>query len=74
MFELLVLVLFCWIFFGSIRLMFKVAWGLAQILTVILFIMALPTLIGCLLFAGGIVLLLPVILIAIAWAILKICI
>lgn len=74
MFELLVLVLFCWIFFGSIWLMFKVAWGLAKILTVILFIMALPTLIGCLLFAGGIVLLLPVILIAIAWAILKICI
>ena len=74
MFELFALVLFCWIFFGSIRLMFKVAWGLAKILTLILFIMALPTLIGCLLFAGGIVLLLPVILIAIAWAILKICI
>ena len=48
MFELLVLVLFCWIFFGSIRLMFKVAWGLAKILAVILFIMALPSLIGCL--------------------------
>ena len=74
MFELFVLVLFCWIFFGSIRLMFKVAWGLAKILAVVLFLIALPTLIGCLLFAGGIVLLLPVILIATAWAILKICI
>lgn len=73
MFELLVLVLFCWIFFGSIRLIFKVAWGMTKILAVILFVVALPTLIVGLLFAGGIVLLLPIILIAFAWVILKIC-
>ena len=73
MFELLVLVLFGWIFFGSIRLMFKVAWGLAKILAVILFIMALPSLIGCLLYTSGVILLLPVALIAIAWGILKAC-
>ena len=74
MFELLVLILFCWIFLGSIRLLFNVAWGLAKILAVILFIMALPSLIGCLLYASGVILLLPVILIAIAWGILKACI
>ena len=74
MFELLVLVLFCWILFGSIRLMFKVAWGLAKILAVILFIMALPSLIGCLLYASGIILLVPVALIGLAWGILKACI
>ena len=74
MFELLVLVLFCWIFFVSIRLMFKVAWGLAKILAVILFIMALPSLIGCLLYASGIILLVPVALIGLAWGILKACI
>ena len=74
MFELFVLVLFCWIFFGSIRLIFKVAWGMTKILAVILFVVALPTLIVGLLFAGGIVLLLPLILIAFAWLILKICI
>ena len=74
MFELLVLVLFCWIFFGSIRLMFNVAWGLAKILAVILFIMALPSLIGCLLYASGIILLVPVALIGLAWGILKACI
>lgn len=74
MFELSVLVLFCWIFFGSIRLMFKVAWGLAKILAVILFVMALPSLIGCLLYASGIILLLPVALIGLAWGILKACI
>lgn len=74
MFELLILVLFCWIFFGAIKLMFKVAWGLAKILAVILFIMALPSLIGCLLYASGVILLLPIVLIASAWGLLKACI
>lgn len=73
MFELLVLVLFWWIFFGSIKLMFKIAWGLAKVLAVILLILALPSLIGCLLYASGVILLLPVLLIALAWGMLKTC-
>lgn len=73
MFELLVLVLFCWIFFGSIKLLFKIAWGLAKVLAVILLILALPSLIGCLLYASGVILLLPVALIALAWGMLKAC-
>lgn len=74
MFELLVLILFCWIFFGAIRLAFKVAWGLAKVLAVILCVLALPSLIGCLLYASGVILLVPVALIGIAWGILKSCI
>lgn len=74
MFELVVLILFCWIFFGALRLLFKVAWGLAKILALILFILALPSLIGCLLYASGVVLLLPIVLIAGAWGLLKVCI
>ena len=73
MFELLVLVLFCWVFFGSIRLMFKIAWGLAKILAVILLVLALPSLIGCLLFASGAILLVPIALVFIAWGLLKTC-
>lgn len=73
MFELLVIVLFCWIFFGVIKLTFKVAWGLAKVAAVILFILALPSLIGCLLYASGIILLMPVVLIGLAWGILKAC-
>lgn len=73
MFELLVLVSFCWIFFGSIRLMFKIAWGLAKILAVILLVLALPSLIGCLLFASGAILLVPIALVFIAWGLLKTC-
>lgn len=73
MFELLVIALFCWIFFGAIKLTFKVAWGVAKVAAVILFILALPSLIGCLLYASGIILLMPVVLISLAWGILKAC-
>jgi hypothetical protein len=73
MFELLVIALFCWIFFGAIKLTFKVAWGVAKVAAVILFILALPSLIGCLLYASGIILLMPVVLIGLAWGILKAC-
>ena len=74
MFELLVLILFGWIFWGALRLAFHVTWGFAKIAASILFVLALPVLIVCLLFAGGMVLLLPVALIALAWGILKACV
>lgn len=74
MFSLFVLILFCWLFISSIRLAFKVTWGLAKITAVILFLLALPTLIGCLLLAGGLVLLVPVVLVGIAFGILKSCV
>ena len=73
MFELLVLILFTWLFIGSIRLAFRITWGLAKIVAVILFVLALPALIAALLLAGGIVLFVPVMLVAIAFAILKAC-
>lgn len=73
MFEFFVLILFCWICLGAIKLVFKVAWGLAKVFAVILFILAFPSLIGCLLYASGVILLLPVALIGLAWGILKAC-
>ena len=50
--------------------------GVLAVLTaeLIRFLLALPVLIVCLLFAGGMVLLLPVALIALAWGILKACV
>ena len=74
MFELLVLILFGWIFWGALRLAFHVTWGFAKIAACILLALALPVLIVSLLFAGGVVLLLPVALIALAWGILKACV
>ena len=74
MFELLVIALFLWFFVGVIRLMFKAAWGLAKVLALILFILSIPTLIGCLLVASGIILLVPVGVVVIAFALLKACV
>lgn len=73
MFELLILILFVWLFVKSIGLAFRVTWGIAKVFAVILFILAIPALIGGLLLASGIVLLLPLALIGIAWGILKSC-
>lgn len=74
MFELLILILFVWLFVKSIGLAFRVTWGLAKVFAVILFVLAVPALIGGLLLASGIVLLLPLALIGIAWGILKTCV
>lgn len=74
MFDILVLILFGWLFIKAVGLAFKVTWGLAKIIAVVLFVLALPTLIGCFLVVGGIALLIPVVLVAIAWGILKACV
>ena len=71
MFELLVLILFGWMFFGALRVACKVTWGLAKFAAVILMALALPALLVCLLFASGVVLLLPVGLVALAWGVVK---
>ena len=72
MIEILTIVLFYWIFFHAVKLTFKITWGVANVLAVILFVISLPTLIGCLLFASGVILLIPLAIIALAWGILKI--
>ena len=71
MLDLILTVLFCWLFFKAIGLAFRVAWGTTKIIASLLFVLALPLLIVCLLFAGGLLLLLPITLIAIAFGLLK---
>ena len=74
MFELLMFVLFVWLFVKAIGLAVRVTWGLAKVSAVILFTLALPALIGCFLLAGGVVLLIPVALVGAAFGILKSCV
>ena len=62
-----------WLFVKAIGLAFRLTWGVAKILASILIGLALPVLILCLIFAGGIVLLVPLVMIAIAAGILKAC-
>ena len=73
MFELLVFVLFVWLFVKSIGLTFRVTWGLAKITAVILFALAVPALFVCILVIGGVAILIPVALAAAAFGILKTC-
>ena len=73
MFELLVGIAFVWLMIKSIGLAVRLAWGLAKIVASILMVLALPLLIVCFVFFGGIMLLLPVILLCVAFGILKAC-
>ncbi len=71
MFEILVLVLFIWLTVKVVGLGLTIAWGVTKVIASLLFVIAIPTLFGCLLFAGGIVHLLPIGLLSAALGILK---
>lgn len=71
MFELLVVIVFCWLFVKVLKLAFHITWGMAKIAAVILCTLACPALILCLLFASGFVLLIPVLLVVGAYSMLK---
>lgn len=73
MFSLLMIVLFIWLAVKAVGLALRLTWGTAKILASVLFAVAIPALIGCLLFAGGILLLIPVLLIGAAVGVLKCC-
>ena len=73
MFELLTIVVFIWLAVKTIKLALKLTWGISTIIAGILLVIALPLLIACLLFVGGIVLLVPIAIVAIAAGILKLC-
>ena len=74
MLDFLLVILFCWLFFKAMGLAFRVAWGTAKIIASLLFAVAVPLLVLCLIFAGGVVLLLPLALIGIAFGLLKACV
>ena len=71
MLEILTVVLFCWIFFKALGLAFRVAWGTTKLIAALLFAVAVPMLVVCLLFVGGIALLLPLALVGLAFGLLK---
>lgn len=73
MFELLTVVIFGWLLVKAIGLALKLTWGAAKIAASILIGLAFPVLFVSLIFVGGIVLFVPVVMIAIAAGILKVC-
>ena len=74
MFELLTIIVFVWLMVKAVGLALRLAWGTAKIAASILMALALPLLILCLVFAGGIALLVPIAAVAIAAGILKACV
>ena len=73
MFELLTLFVFFWLLVKAAKLAFRLTWGIAKIIASVLMVIALPVLVLCLLFAGGIVLLVTLALLGLALAIVKAC-
>ena len=74
MFELLTVVVFIWLLAGAIKISLTLTWGIAKIVASLLLVLALPILLICLLFVGGIALLIPIIVVAAAAGILKVCV
>ena len=73
MFELIVTVFFVWLMVKAIGLALRLTWGAAKLIAGLLIVLALPVLIGCFLFVGGVALLVPLGMIALAAGIVKAC-
>lgn len=74
MLELLTLVIFLWLLVKTLGLAFRLTWGIAKILAGILIVLAFPVLFLCLVFVGGVALLVPIGMIVLAGGILKACV
>ncbi len=73
MLNLVVTVLFFWLFFKVIGLALKMAWGIVKLIASVLVTVALPLLVFCLLCAGGLLILVPLGLVILAFGLLKAC-
>lgn len=60
-----------WLFAKAVKLVFKMAWGVAKLAATVLLVLAVPALILCLIFASGLLLLVPVGITAAAFALVK---
>ena len=74
MFGLFVGIAFIWLMIKSVGLAFKLTWSLAKIVASVLMVLALPILLVCFIFCSGIALIIPVIVLCIAFGILKACV
>ena len=74
MFELLTVIVFVWLLVKAVGLAFKLTWGVAKVVASILMVVALPVLIVCLVFVGGLALIVPIAIIALAFGLLEACV
>lgn len=69
--EWILLIVFLWLTGKTLGLAFRLTWGVAKIIASVLMAIALPAMVLALIFAGGIVLLVPLVLVALALGIIK---
>lgn len=74
MLELLGLFVFLWLLIKAIGLALKLTWGVAKVIASILMALALPLLVVCLVFVGGVALFVPIAVIGLAVGILRSCV
>jgi len=74
MLEILLTIVTLWLFFKALGLAFRITWGAAKIIASLLFAVAIPLLGVILFFAGGLLVLVPLALIGLAFGILKSCV
>lgn len=73
MIELLIVVLFLCLTGKLVGLLMKLTWGLIKVVGFILTLLAFPILVLCMIFAGGLALLIPFAMIASAYGLMKLC-
>ena len=73
MFEILTIAIFIWLLMKAVSFALRLTWGLAKIIASILIGLAFPALVLAVVFAGGVLLLIPIAMVAIAVLILKAC-
>lgn len=71
MLEILITILFFGLALKVARLAFKITWGVTKFLAWLLFAVAVPMLFWCLSIAGGLLILVPLALVGIAFGMLK---
>ncbi len=71
MMELIITILCIWLFFKGLGLALRMTWGVTKFIVSLLFTIAIPLLIFCLVFAGGLIILVPLGLLGLAFGLLK---
>lgn len=74
MMEILTVVVCIWLMMKTAKVAFRLTWGLAKAAASILMVLAMPALIICVVFLGGMALIVPVLMIAAAFGIGKACV
>jgi hypothetical protein len=69
--EIVITILCCWLALKALPLAFKVTWGVTKLVAWLLFGVAVPMLFWCLSIAGGLLILVPLALIGLAFGLLK---